>query len=155
MFTALLGCGDSTEKKKSGFTYEKKVETPSSTSAKPEELPASKTIDLTSKGIGPISSVELETHINKDLAQQGENLFKSNCTACHRTDKKFIGPAPKDILKRRTPEWVMNMILNPNNMVKEDSLAKALLLEYHGSPMPIQITSKEEARALLEYFRTL
>jgi len=77
------------------------------------------------------------------------------CTACHRADKKFIGPAPVGILKRRSPEWVMNMILNPEQMVKEDPLAKELLLEFNGAPMTNQNLSKEDARAVLEYFRTL
>ena len=49
----------------------------------------------------------------------------------------------------------MNMILNPEKMVKEDPLAKDLLKEYNGSPMVSQNVTKDEARALLEYFRTL
>ncbi|OBQ57008.1 cytochrome c [Tamlana sp. s12] len=155
ILTALISCGDTSEKKKPGFTYENKTTSESSASAASEELPPSKTIDLTNKGVGPISNIILDAQINTELANQGEDIFKSTCTACHRTDKKFIGPAPKDILNRRTPEWVMNMILSPNKMVKDDPLAKALLEEYHGSPMPVQITSEEEARALLEYFRTL
>ena len=77
------------------------------------------------------------------------------CLACHRVDKKFIGPAPKGILERRSPEWVMNMILNPEVMVKEDPLAKALLAEFNGAPMANQSLTEEEARAVLEYFRTL
>ncbi|AUS05406.1 c-type cytochrome [Pseudotamlana carrageenivorans] len=155
LLTVLISCGDHSEKKKPGFTYETKTPPQSNTSTETETVPPSKIIDLTNKGIGPISSVTLDDKIDTNLAKQGKALFKSTCSACHRPDKKFIGPTPKDILKRRTPEWVMNMILNPNNMVKDDPLAKALLLEYHGSPMPIQINSKEEARALLEYFRTL
>jgi hypothetical protein len=70
-------------------------------------------------------------------------------------DKKFIGPAPNGILERRSPEWVMNMILNPEKMVKEDPLAKDLLEEYNGSPMVSQNVTRDEARAILEYFRTL
>ena len=75
--------------------------------------------------------------------------------ACHRPDKKFIGPAPKGVLERRTPEWVMNMILNPEEMVQKDPLAKDLLVEFNGSPMANQNLTEEEARAVLEYFRTL
>jgi hypothetical protein len=49
----------------------------------------------------------------------------------------------------------MNMILNPDQMVKEDPLAKDLLLEFNGSPMANQGLTEEQARAVLEYFRTL
>ena len=62
---------------------------------------------------------------------------------------------PKGILDRRSPEWVMNMILNPDVMVQEDPLARDLLMEFNGSPMANQNLSEEEARAILEYFRTL
>jgi hypothetical protein len=89
------------------------------------------------------------------MATHGADVFIKMCTACHRTSKKFIGPAPTGILDRRSPEWVMNMILNPDEMVKKDPLAKALLIEFNGSPMANQNLTEEDARAVLEYFRTL
>jgi hypothetical protein len=49
----------------------------------------------------------------------------------------------------------MNMILNPEEMTKNDPLAKALLIEFNGSPMANQNLTEEEARQVLEYFRTL
>lgn len=156
LFAALLiGCGGKEEKKKEGFSYEKKtpvekkVETP-----KAENTPASKRVDLANKGVGPITSVTLGD-IDTAMAAEGADVFKKMCTACHRTDKKFIGPAPKGLLERRSPEWIMNMILNPEEMVKEDVLAKDLLIEFNGSPMANQNLTEKEARAVLEYFRTL
>ena len=47
------------------------------------------------------------------------------------------------------------MILNPEEMVKNDPLAKDLLIEFNGSPMANQNLTQEEARAVLEYLRTL
>ncbi len=49
----------------------------------------------------------------------------------------------------------MNMILDPGKMVQEDAIAKKLLMDYNGSPMANQNLSEEEARSVLEYFRTL
>ena len=89
------------------------------------------------------------------LAEKGKELFKINCTACHKPTKKFIGPAPKGILERRSPEWVMNMILNPENMIANDPIAKQLLAEANGAPMANQHLTEEQARAILEYFRTI
>lgn len=129
-------------------TTEKKADTKSAT--KPSE-----TIDLTNKGVGPISSISLPTEIDQSMAALGKDVYDKMCTACHRTDKKFIGPAPKGILERRTPEWILNMILDPEGMVKNDQLAKDLLIEFNGSPMANQNLTQEEARAVLEYFRTL
>jgi cytochrome c len=39
--------------------------------------------------------------------------------------------------------------------VKEDPIAKKLLVEYNMSPMANQNLSEADARAVLEYFRTL
>ncbi len=47
------------------------------------------------------------------------------------------------------------MILNPEEMVAKDPIAKQLLIEYNGSPMANQSLEQEEARKILEYFRTL
>lgn len=112
-------------------------------------------IDLDNKGIGPIKSLPLEETIDETMAANGLDLFKTKCAACHKPDKKFIGPAPIGIFERRSPEWIMNMILDPEQMTKSDPIAKQLLIEYNGSPMANQGLTEEEARAILEYFRTL
>jgi len=88
------------------------------------------------------------------LAKQGAEVYTKMCSACHKPTKRFVGPAPAGILERRTPEWIMNMILNPDEMVQKDPIAKALLAEYL-SPMANQNLTEEQARAVLEYFRTL
>ncbi|MDT7827466.1 cytochrome c [Pricia sp. S334] len=153
----LMACGGKEEKKKEGFSVDRQK----TTTEKPVEAsadsgtPASERVDLTNKGVGPIESVTLDDNIDQALADQGKEVYDQMCLACHRTEKKFIGPAPKGILERRTPEWVMNMILNPEVMVKEDPLAKDLLQEFNGSPMANQGLTEDQARAVLEYFRTL
>ncbi len=118
-------------------------------------IPASERVELDNKGVGPITSVELDDEVNKDLAAEGEKLFNQYCTLCHKTEEKYIGPALTGILDRRSPEWVMNMILKPELMVMKDPLAKDLLKEYNNSPMSNQNISEDQARAMLEYFRTL
>jgi len=107
------------------------------------------------KGVGPVSSLELADAIDEAMATKGKEVFDMKCVACHKTEEKFIGPAPKGILDRRTPEWVMNMVLNPEEMVQKDPIAKFLLIEYNLAPMANQSLTEEEARAVLEYFRTL
>lgn len=155
LFTSLLiSCGGKEEKKKENFSYEKAAPT-EQTATKAESVPASKRIDLSDKGVGPIKSLELAAEIDQEMATHGEEVYKKMCTACHRPDKKFIGPAPLGILERRTPEWVMNMILDPEDMIKKNPLAKELLIEFNGAPMANQNLTEAEARAVLEYFRTL
>lgn len=151
--TFLISCG-SKEEKKEGFSYERKTE-PKEQEAPPKTTITGATVDLTNKGIGPVKSVTISETINQSMASQGEELFKSLCAACHKPTKKFIGPAPINILERRSPEWVMNMIMNPEQMIKEDPIAIQLLKEANGAPMANQNVSEEQARAILEYFRTI
>jgi hypothetical protein len=153
-----LGCGEKKEEKQSeGFKIERKSSGADTKTATPETtgVKASERVDLKNKGVGPITAMNLEAEINPEMAAQGEAVYNQMCLACHRIGKKFIGPAPNGILERRTPEWVMNMILAPEKMVKEDPLAKDLLIEFNGSPMANQGLTEEQARAVLEYFRTL
>jgi len=123
--------------------------------AKPKSMLAEEADPLTNKGIGPITSVTLGATVDQAMATKGKDIYEKLCMACHKPTEKFIGPAPKGILDRRSPEWVMNMILNPEQMVKEDPIAKKLLMEYNGSPMANQNLTEDDARAILEYFRTL
>lgn len=152
----LVSCGGKEEKKNDGIQIGQK---PTTTEAAKEE-PAStekpsERVDLTSKGIGPIKNVDIPATIDDAMAAKGMEVYKNKCMACHKPDKKFIGPAPTGITERRTPEWIMNMILNPEEMTQKDPLAKALLVEFNGSPMANQNLTEEEARQVLEYFRTL
>ncbi len=105
------------------------------------------------KGLGSIIIIELG-ELNDDLVKKGEELFSMKCTACHALDKELLGPAPTGILERRTPEWIMNMILNPEEMVMKDPIGKGLLAKYN-TVMINQGLTKDDARAVLEYFRTL
>ncbi|WP_420387583.1 c-type cytochrome [Roseivirga sp.] len=116
---------------------------------------ASERVDLENKGVGPITELVLPEEIDQEMAKTGEGIFKQSCAICHRPTDKFIGPAPKGVLDRRSPEWVMNMILNPGRMLRDDPLAKDLFMEFNGSPMSDMGLSEEQARAVLEYFRTI
>lgn len=153
LLSFLVACGDSEKKKNNSTTENEKPET------EKKEVKYDKVdgvaVDMDNKGVGPVKSVDLSDEIDQDLAAKGKEVYDINCMACHKPDTKFIGPAPKGILDRRSPEWTMNMILNPEKMVKEDPIAKQLLMEYNGSPMANQGLTEDEARAILEYFRTL
>ncbi|MBE7685693.1 c-type cytochrome [Tenacibaculum piscium] len=152
-----MSCGGKEKKApsySSGKTVTKAVEkTVEKAPEKKVEKPG--IIDLKNKGIGPVKSLELATTIDKAMAEKGKSVFKNKCSSCHKASKKFIGPSPAGILERRSPEWVMNMILNPEEMLKKDPIAKELLVKFKGVPMANQHLTKEDARQVLEYFRTI
>ncbi len=147
----IVSCGEKKEEKKDdGFEINRtKQQNPK------EEVSEGVPVDLNNKGIGPITSMEFGDEIDADLAARGEAKFNTICVACHMVDQRMIGPAMKGIYERRSPEWVMNMILNPDGMLKEDPIAKALLKEYNNAIMLNQNLTEEEARAVAEYLRTL
>lgn len=107
---------------------------------------------MTDKGVGPVADVTLGD-IDHGMVAEGKSIFEAKCSACHKIETKYIGPALKGVTERRTPEWIMNMILNPENMIQKDPIAKKLLGEI-GAPMANQHLKQEEARKVLEYFRT-
>lgn len=150
ILTLVMACGPKKEKKKS-FEYKR-----TTTENKVEKNKVEKAdVNIENQGIGPIKSMSFDADINQALADEGAGIFKQKCTACHMTDRKLIGPAMKGIYERRSPAWVMNMILNPTEMLQKDETAMALLKEYNNVMMLNQNLSQEEARALAEYFRTL
>ncbi len=118
-----------------------------------QEEAGSSNATLSDKGVGQISEVVL-TEIDDALVSNGKELFETKCSACHKVDKRFVGPAMRGVIERRSPEWIMNMILDPEKMVKENKVARDLLAEYL-SPMANQSLTVDETRAILEYFRTL
>ncbi|WP_297764606.1 cytochrome c [uncultured Muriicola sp.] len=152
----LISCGGK-EEKKEGFSVDrsKAPEPTSEAAAESNEVPASQRITLDEKGVGQIKEITLDPQIDTEMAAAGEAIFKSNCMACHKLDKRFIGPSPKGILERRSPEWIMNMILDPKLMTEQDRCAKDLLIEFNGAAMANQNLTVEETRSILEYFRTL
>ncbi|MCB0728215.1 MAG: cytochrome c [Ignavibacteria bacterium] len=106
------------------------------------------------KGIGPVTEVVLEPTINQDLVAKGKAIFDVKCVACHQIDNKLVGPPLKDVTKRRKPEWIMNQILNPEQMLRENQIAKNMAMSgEYPTPMTFQNVTQDDARAILEYFR--
>ncbi len=104
-------------------------------------------------GIGPIKEVKLGP-LNKSLAEKGEKIFSTKCVACHQLDTRLVGPPLRNITKKNTPEFIMNYLLNTVDMQKKDPIMKKLVDEYK-IVMPDQQLTKDDAREILEYFRSV
>jgi len=142
----LMGaCGGSDKKEKSKFAPPPKV--------KPLTYEEAQADWKNQKGLGPIKSVTMG-EIDAEMVKKGEEIYVLKCTACHAPDKEKLGPAPTGIFERRTPEWIMNMILNPEEMAMKDPIGRGMLMKYN-TVMANQGLTEEDARAVLEYFRTL
>ncbi|MCM4171191.1 cytochrome c [Arenibacter sp. TNZ] len=146
----ILSCGEKKEEKKEGFEMNRAKK-----EVKAEPVSEGVPVDMSNKGVGPIKSVNFAEAIDTELAAKGQKTFSTICVACHMVEQRLIGPALKGVFERRSPEWVMNMIMNPDGMLKEDPIAKALLKEYNNAVMLNQNLSEEDTRAVAEYLRTL
>jgi cytochrome c551/c552 len=106
------------------------------------------------KGIGPVKEVNI-SGFDAALAEKGKAIYEGKCSACHQlTEQKIVGPGLKGVTEKRSPEWIMNMIINPEEMTKKDPTAKKLLAE-HLTQMTNQDVSEQDARALLEFMRQI
>lgn len=98
-------------------------------------------------------SLALTDKLDEAMAKAGEDASNIKCTSCHKiTDEKLVGPGWKDVTKRRTGEWIMNFITNPDPMIDKDPEAQAML-ELCLVRMPNQSLTDIDARAILEYMR--
>lgn len=103
------------------------------------------------KGIGEIKNVKLNDPLNEEMVKGGEAIYQLKCAACHKLSaKRVVGPGFEGVTKKRTPEWIMNMITNVDVMLDEDPEARKLLEECL-TRMPNQNVSVEEARDILEF----
>lgn len=102
-------------------------------------------------GIGPIEKLELKP-ISDSLMKHGKELFDVKCSKCHTMEYKNTGPDISDILWTRKPEWVLNFMLNKDEMLIKDSFAIKTQLQ-HQTSCNLTIEDKEEALAILEYLR--
>ena len=105
------------------------------------------------RGEGKYDTVELGATLDQAMAAKGKEVSGVKCTSCHKmTDEKLVGPGWKGVTERRTPQWIMNFITNPDPMIDKDPELQAQL-EICLVRMPNQGVSDDEARSILEYMR--
>ena len=66
----------------------------------------------------------------------GKKLYNTNCAACHKLDKKLIGPPLGGIADKRSNEWLQAWIKDNNALrASGDQDAIDIFEEYNGMPM--------------------
>jgi cytochrome c2 len=81
-------------------------------------------------------SIQAQDAVNVDQQKEGRKLFKALCAACHKLDKKFVGPALGNVADRREADWLTSWIKD-NNALRASGDADAIEVfnEFKGSPM--------------------
>ncbi len=134
----VYACGESSSESSESAdttTTEQKAETP----------------EADPKGIGEIKNVVLNDPLDEEMVAAGKNIYEVKCAACHKlSDQRVAGPGWAGITTKREPEWIMNMVLNVEEMLDKDPEAKKLLKECLVR-MPNQNLSVGDARDVLEF----
>ncbi|RNI28209.1 cytochrome c class i [Rufibacter immobilis] len=50
-------------------------------------------------------------------AVKGKSIFDANCAACHSVQEQVVGPALKDVHKRRDEKWIINFVKNSTKVI--------------------------------------
>jgi len=102
-------------------------------------------------GIGPVTKpIKLEDELDPAMIERGKEVFELRCSACHYLNSRYIGPPLGNIVDVRTPAYIMNMTLNPSEMIERHPIAQGLYEEY-STRMTDQNISKKDARAIVEF----
>jgi mono/diheme cytochrome c family protein len=99
-----------------------------------------------------VTHVEVGPTIDQAKVKAGTDIFDVKCTACHKLDERYVGPALGKVTQRRTPEYIMNMILDTETMINNDDTVQCLLQTYL-LKMPDQHVDENDARNVLEFLR--
>ncbi|MBP8724388.1 MAG: cytochrome c [Saprospiraceae bacterium] len=85
-----------------------------------------------------------------------KTLFKDYCKACHTIDQgKLVGPELKNIHEKRSEEWLIKWIRNPQAMLDaKDPDAIAIWEQFNKVPMtPNPNMTDDDIRGILAYIK--
>ncbi|TVQ67909.1 MAG: cytochrome c [Balneolaceae bacterium] len=103
-------------------------------------------------GIGPVNEVITLNEINPELAQRGKMIYDNLCIACHQMDAVVTAPRLRNTANNRSAAFILNYILNPEEMSQRHPVGRQLAGEYPGVKSRLGI-EMEDALAVLEYLR--
>ena len=141
-FSLLVACNSDSNQESTDDTEEttETTETTSSMSTDP-------------KGIGPYENVELTHPLDESMVATGKQVYELKCSSCHKlNNERVVGPGWAGVTDRRTPEWIMNFIVNVDEMLDKDTASQRMLEECLVR-MPNQGLSESDARGVLEFMR--
>jgi mono/diheme cytochrome c family protein len=138
----------------SGFSCaEKGKETAQSMLENRPVVPFQESAVVSDEGIGRFSQVVLNPEIDVKKAAAGKLIFENSCKACHRLTEDVInGPGLKNVTNKYKPAWILNLLTNTTQMLREDPTLAAKT-EIFQTRMPDLQLPDDAAFKLLEYLR--
>lgn len=102
-------------------------------------------------GVSAIQAQELSD--DPAVISQGEELFKANCTACHKIDERLVGPALRGVNERRELDWLLRYIKNPQKMISSGDPIAVELYEEYQVVMTAFPFADEQITSILSYIK--
>jgi mono/diheme cytochrome c family protein len=90
-------------------------------------------------------------------AETGQEIFESNCAACHTIGKgKLVGPDLAGVTSRREESWLIRQIKEPDRLIAEkDPIVMQLVQESDNVEMvPLEL-SDAEVGAVIAYLKSI
>ena len=89
---------------------------------------------------------------SQDYAK-GKQLFNQHCAACHKMDRKLVGPPLQDVIEAQGKDWTKEWIYNSKALIDSgDEHAVEIWEEYNRAAMPgYQFLKDEELNDIVEY----
>jgi len=89
---------------------------------------------------------------SQDYAK-GKQLFNQHCAACHKMDRKLVGPPLQDVIELQGIDWTKKWIYNSKALIDAgDPHAVEIWEEYNKAAMPsYQFLKDEELNDIIEY----
>lgn len=99
--------------------------------------------------------VALTFSASAQSAEEGKKLFDANCVSCHAIKEQVVGPALKDVHKRKDEAWLIKWIKNSQAMVKSgDAYAVEIYNKYNQSVMTsFEGLSDDQIKSILAYIK--
>src|ERR1035438_4364466 len=90
------------------------------------------------------------------IAQDGEQLFKTNCASCHTVGQgKLVGPDLKDVQSRHEKQWIQKWVKSSQTLVKAgDAQAVKLFNDNNKIPMPDLTISEDQINSIIGFIVT-
>lgn len=86
-------------------------------------------------------------------AEEGRAIFDEKCIVCHTNGGgDHIGPDLAGVVDRRSREWLIRFITEPDRVLAEgDAVAIELLKKYNEIPMPSLGLTSDDAQDIIDY----
>jgi len=110
---------------------------------------------MESKILIPVIALFTFSVMQVNAADDGAQMFRRNCGACHTVGKgKLVGPDLKGLETRHNEEWILKWIKSSQTLIQAgDKDAVRLFADNSNIPMPDQALNDDQIKTILGFIK--